>query len=345
VNKRSNTTEHELIERIRSRLERRGAGVLRGAGDDAAVVRARGVIVTSVDAFVEGVHFRLVTTSLRDLGRKCLAASMSDLAAMGAPAGEAYLTLGLPPSLGEREALELLDGAEELAAELGATICGGDLTRSGELFVAVTVVGHAESEAELVGRDGAEPGDLVGATGRLGGAGAGLILLERKEHGLPIDVGERLLERQRRPYPRIEAGQALARAGVSAMIDLSDGIASDAERLSEESGVEVEVELARLPLDDGVEAVAEMVGTSGPELAASAGEDYELLFSAHPDTRESVQTAAQAAGAPVTWVGQIRPGSGVRLLDEQGSARSLAGWDHLASPRGRGHGRSGQASR
>jgi thiamine-monophosphate kinase len=337
-------TEHELIERIRSRLAQRGTDVLRGAGDDAAVVRARGVIVTSVDAFVEGVHFRLVTTSLRDLGRKCLAASMSDLAAMGAAAGEAYLTLGLPPGLGEREALELIDGAEELAAELGATICGGDLTRSGELFVTVTVVGHAESEAELVGRDGAEPGDLVGVTGRLGGAGAGLILLERKERGLPIDVGERLLERQRRPYPRIEAGRALARSGVSAMIDLSDGIASDSERLSEESGVEVEVELARLPLDDGVEAIAEMVGTSGPELAASAGEDYELLFSARPDARERVETAAQDAGAPVTWVGRIRSGSGVKLLDEQGSARTLAGWDHLESSRRPSHGRPGQAS-
>jgi thiamine-monophosphate kinase len=336
-------SEHALIANIRSRLGRRDANVLRGAGDDAAVVRARGVAVVSVDAFVEGVHFRLATTSMRDLGHKCLAAAMSDLAAMGAPAGEAYLALGLPSPLGEREALELLDGVEELAAELGATICGGDLTRSGELFVTVTVVGHAVSEAELVGRDGAHTGDALGVTGRLGGAGAGLILLERKEHGLPIDVGERLLDRQRRPYPRLEVGQALARSGVSAMIDLSDGIASDSERLSEESGVEVEVELARLPLDDGVEAVAEIVGTTGPELAASAGEDYELLFTVHPGARESVQLAAEAAGAPVTWVGQIRAGSGVRLLDERGLAQSLAGWDHLVQTPRPGHGRSAPA--
>lgn len=335
--------EHQLIAQIRQRVEQRGSEVLRGAGDDAAVVRSSGVIVTSVDAFVEGVHFRLATTSLRDLGHKCLAASMSDLAAMGAAAGEAYLVLGLAPSLGEREALELLEGAEELAAELGVTICGGDLTRSGELFVTVTVVGHAESEAELVGRDGARPDDLVGVTGRLGGAGAGLILLERKEHGLPIDVGERLIERQRRPFPRIEAGRALARSGVSAMIDVSDGIASDCERLSEESGVEIEVELAHLPLDDGVEAVAEMVGSSGPELAACAGEDYELLFSARPDARESVERAAEEVGAPVTWIGRIRSGSGVRLLDERGSARPLAGWDHLASSAAAWRGRRAQA--
>jgi thiamine-monophosphate kinase len=342
---RGEPSEHELIKRIRSRLEQRGANVLRGSGDDAAVVRTRGVSVTSVDSFVEGVHFRLATTSLGDLGYKCLAASMSDLAAMGASAGEAYIALGLPPSLGEREALELLEGAEELAAQLGVTICGGDLTTSGELFVAVTVVGHAENEDELVGRDGAQDGDIVGVTGRLGGAAAGLILLERKEHGLPIDVGERLLDRQRRPQPRIAAGRALAGGGISAMIDLSDGVASDAQRLAEESGVEVEVELGRLPLDDGVEAVAEIVEADAAEFAACAGEDYELLFCAPPDVRETVAAAAQSAGAQVTWVGRVRVGAGVRLLDARGSARSLAGWDHLAPPRGPSRARSGPASR
>jgi thiamine-monophosphate kinase len=339
----SSSSEHELIARIRSRLERRGGRVLRWTGDDAAVVRGGGVIVTSVDAFVEGVHFRLVTTSLHDLGHKCLAASASDLAAMGADPGEAYLAVGLPRSLGEREALELVDGAEALAAELGMTICGGDLTRSGELFVAVTVIGHAESEDRLVGRGGAKPGDVVGVTGRLGGAGAGLILLEQKGHGLPIDIGERLLERQRRPYPRIEAGQALARAGVSSMIDLSDGIGSDAGRLSEESAVEIEIELSLLPLDEGVEEVAAMIGTVGAELAASAGEDYELLFSAPQDAQQSVESAGQGADSPVTWVGRVRPGGGVKLLDERGRARSLPGWDHLAPARTT-QGRSGQAS-
>src|SRR5438093_4534952 len=180
--------EFDLIDKIAKTLGRRGERVLRGAGDDAAVVRADGVTATSVEAFVEGVHFRLATTSLRDLGHKCLAASLSDLAAMGASAGEAYLPLGLPPNIGEREALELAAGAEELAAEVGVTICGGDLSVSRELFVAVTVVGHAESEQDLVGRDGCLPEDLLGVTGKLGGAGAGLVLLERKEHGLPIDV-------------------------------------------------------------------------------------------------------------------------------------------------------------
>jgi thiamine-monophosphate kinase len=265
--------EFELIDQIRRRLGQRGDRLVRGPGDDAAVVRADGVVVTSVDTFVEGVHFRLATTSLRDLGHKCMGASLSDLAAVGAAAGEAYLAVGIPPNMGDRETLELVEGADELAATVGVTICGGDLSTSNELFVVVTVVGHAGSERDLAGRDGAQPEELVGVTGRLGGAAAGLILLERKDHGLPVDIGERLIERQRRPRPLIEAGAALARARVSAMIDLSDGLGSDAARLAEESQVALEIQLSRLPLDEGVEAVAELRVLSGVELGAGGGDD------------------------------------------------------------------------
>jgi thiamine-monophosphate kinase len=331
----SGSSEFQLIDEIRRRLGHRGDRVLRTAGDDAAFVRAGGVTVTSVDAFVEGIHFRLATTSLRDLGHKCLAASMSDLAACGAEAGEAYIVLGLPQNIAQREVLELIEGAEELAAEIGATICGGDVSASSELFVAVTAVGHSPNETNLVSRDGARAGELVGVTGRLGGAGAGLVLLERKEHGLPVEIGEQLIERQRRPRPLLAAGAALARAGVSAMIDLSDGLASDAVRISEESGVAIDIELAGLPLDDGVDAVARMMGLSGPELAATAGEDYELLFTAPKSARGEVESAAESAGTVVTWIGTARPDesgpdAAVRLLDDQGVAQSLSGWDHLA---------------
>jgi len=331
----SGTSEFQLIGEIRKRLGRRGDRVLRTAGDDAAFVRAGGVTVTSVDAFVEGIHFRLATTSLRDLGHKCLAASMSDLAACGAEAGEAYLVLGLPQNIAEREVLELIEGAEELAVEIGATICGGDVSASNELFVAVTAVGHAANETDLVSRDGARAGELVGVTGRLGGAGAGLVLLERKGHGLPVEVGEQLIERQRRPRPQLAAGAALARAGVSAMLDLSDGLASDAARISEESGVAIDIELAGLPLDEGVDAVAGTMGATGPELAATAGEDYELLFTAPEKARTEVESAVEGAGTVVTWIGTTGPNlsgpdAAVRLLDDQGVAQPLSGWDHFA---------------
>jgi thiamine-monophosphate kinase len=322
-------SEFELLEEIRARLGRRGRRVLRGSGDDAAVTRADGVSVTSVDAFVEGIHFRLATTSLFDLGHKCLAASLSDLAAMGAEAGEAYLALGLPDHVEPEELLDLVSGAEALATQLGVTICGGDLSRSQELFVAVTVVGHAQGESELVGRNGASPGDLLGVTGALGGAGAGLLLLERKIGGLDAQIGEALLERQLRPQARLAAGSALARAGATAIVDVSDGIASDCVRLAEASGIALEVQLEDLPVDEGVATVAERVGIEPLELAAAAGEDYELLFACPEDARAPIESALAETAVAVTWIGKALPGAGVRLLDEAGRPSRLDAWDHL----------------
>jgi thiamine-monophosphate kinase len=341
-------SEFRLIGRIREAIadtiDERGSRVIRASGDDAAVVRADGVVVTSVDAFVEGVHFRLATTSLGDLGHKCLAASLSDLAAMGASAGEAYLVLGLPPSIGEREVLELVGGARALAAEVGVAICGGDITRSEELFVTVTVVGHAAAEDQLAGRDGARPGDLLAVTGQLGGAAAGFLLLERKGHGLPVEIGEGLLDRHRRPYPLLGAGRALA-GSVSAMIDVSDGLASDCERIAEASGVAIEVELERLPVDEGVDQAAAIAELSGTDLAAIGGEDYELLVSVRPEARAAAEAAAASADTSLTWIGGVREGTGVRLLDEAGRARSLAGWNHRASSPGWSASRRGRVAR
>jgi thiamine-monophosphate kinase len=325
-------SEFELLAEIRSRIRRRGSRVLVPSGDDAAVVSCSGVTATTVDAFVEGVHFRLATTSMRDLGHRCLAAAVSDLAAMGAEPGEAYFALGLPPQLGARELLEMTDGAEALADQLGMTICGGDLSACPELFVAVTATGHAADAQALVRRSGAHAGDRVGVTGTLGGSSAGQILLERKDGGLDPELGRELLERHLRPVPLVRAGRALAAAGVSAMLDVSDGIASDAARLAESSGMSIEIDLTSLPVADGVDAVATAAGIDVLELAAAGGEDYELLFTAPAAAADRVAAAAGEAGSPVTWIGAVRAGAGVRLLAEGGAARPLRGWDHFSQP-------------
>jgi thiamine-monophosphate kinase len=317
---------------MRARLESHSDRVVVGSGDDAAAVRPGGAIaVTSIDSFVEGVHFRLVTTSLRDLGHKCLAASLSDLAAMGAEPGEAFVALGLPEHLGEREVLELADGAGALAAAAGAAICGGDVTRADELFVVVTVVGYVEDEARLARRDAARPGDLVGVTGSLGGSGAGHLLLERKHPGMDAQSGEHLLDRHLRPRPLIAAGRALAAAGIHAMIDVSDGVASDAARIGERSGSTIDLQLADLPLEEGVAEVAREHGLDPHELAATAGEDYELLFTAPAEARTDVERAAAETQTTVTWIGSVVDAGEepVRLLDAAGRSRRLRGWDHL----------------
>jgi thiamine-monophosphate kinase len=306
---------------------------VRGPGDDAAVVLARPVCATSVDSFVEGVHFRLDDgwATPGEVGHRALVSALSDLAAMGAAPGEAYIALALPSRLSEQQALELVRGAAALARATGTAIAGGDVVAGQALSVSVTVVGWAEREEELVGRDGARAGDLVGVTGTLGGTAAALALLEgRAQAEARGPHGASLLARLREPSPRLREGRALAAAGVSAMIDLSDGIAGDAAQIGRASDVCLRIELERLPLQDGVAETCAALGVPSWQLAASGGEDYELCFCAAPELRGAVEQAlAHAGGEQVTWVGEVAAGpAGVSLRDGRGDEVRLRGFEH-----------------
>jgi len=323
--------ERELIAAISRRLAQAvrpaGQALIRGPGDDAAVTRAGKVAVTSIDTVVDGVHLSLATHSAGDAGHKALGQALSDLAAMGASCGEAYVSLALPAELGEADALELVGGMADLADRTGTIIAGGDVVSASELVVTVTVVGWADSAEGLVYRDGARAGDLVGVTGHLGGSAAGLLLLQGVEVALPEATRRALVERHRRPDPRLALGRALAAAGASAMIDVSDGVATDARHLADASAVELTVELGELPLDEGVTEVATAAGRDPAQLAATGGEDYELLVTAPPERRMALERAA--AGSSLTWIGQVAAGTGLMMRSGDGGLLDLDGFEHL----------------
>ena len=327
--------EFELLAKLRERLPDPGRRVELGSGDDAAITVPGGATATSVDAIVEGVHFRREEADPRTIGRKALATALSDLAAMGAEPGEAYVVLGTPDDLGEDDFLALLDGILELAEDTGTTLAGGDLTRAPALTLAVTVVGHAGSAEELVRRGGAQPGDLLVLTGEIGGAAAGRLLLDDPSlaGAVPATSAERLRARQLDPAPRLRTGRALARAGGRAMIDLSDGLAGDASHLARASGVALAIDAAALPLAAGLAEVAAAAGRDPLQLAVSGGEDYELLASLPPQAlSEASRDVGAAAETSLTAIGEVSEGEGVEIRLPGGGRLEAGGYDHFAAP-------------
>ncbi|HET8566361.1 MAG TPA: thiamine-phosphate kinase [Solirubrobacterales bacterium] len=327
--------EFELLAKLRERLPADDPRVRLGSGDDAAVTLPGATTATSVDAIVDGVHFRREETTPRLIGRKALSTALSDIAAMGADAGEAYVVLGAPPDLGEDELFALLDGILEVARETGTTVAGGDITRAPALTLAVTVVGHARRPDELVPRAGAEVGDVLVLTGEIGGAAAGRLLLDDPglAEALSGSTAERLRARQLDPAPRLRSGRALAEAGARAMIDLSDGLAGDALRLAEAGGVSLRIDAAALPLAKGVAEVAAAAGRDPHELAVSGGEDYELLAALPPQRlTEASGRLGAAAETTLTPIGTVEYGSEVEIRLPGGGRLEARSFDHFEEP-------------
>ncbi len=317
-------SERSLISAFEQLFARRGERNVTWIGDDCAVIRSKPYCVTSVDSIVDGVHFRLDNerVSVGDVGHKALAVALSDLAAMAAEPGEAYISLGIPERLSESDVLGLAAQIEQLAEQTGVTIAGGDLVRSPTLFCSVTVVGWSDDPKQLIGRGGGAAGDTIFVSGPLGAAAAGLALLEGAAgRELGAQLTEALICAQLRPMPRFDCARQLRSVGATALIDISDGLAADAGEIAARSGVTLEIDLAAIPLADGVAQIALELGRDAAEFAASGGEDFELC-ACLPEA-----AAAQVAG--LTRVGRVIDGPGeVRLIGPDRRPVQLHGYQH-----------------
>lgn len=309
--------EFDLIRRFLSGGEGGWSHVVVGPGDDAAVLE--GGWVVSTDLSMEDVHFRRAWLRDEEVGYRAAAAALSDLAAMAATPVGLLVSMAFPR--GGRWDLESVQaGVRQAAALVGASVIGGDLSRSpGPLVLDVTVVGRALSP---VLRAGAAPGDEVWVTGALGASAAAVRAWEAGGEPTPA-----LRAAFARPAPRTQAAAALAREGVlHALVDVSDGLAGDAGHLAAAGGVSVVLETTAVPVAEAARAAL------GEEEALAAalhgGEDYELCFAAPPG---SVTAAvADAAGLALTRVGRVEAGEGVWLEDGGGGRTrpTRGGFDH-----------------
>lgn len=320
-------SEFDLIAAINERMPPPGPRVRVGSGDDAAVVEPRAASAVTVDAIVDGVHFRLADFGAPAVGRKALSAGLSDLAAMGASQGEAYVVVGAPPDLDDEALLGVAEGLAEVASREEVSIAGGDLVGSPVLIVSVTAVGYEPGTARLVTRSGANPRDIVAVTGELGGAAAALVLMgDESQRSLSEEVRDELFSRQLDPIPRLQQGRALAAAGATAMIDISDGLGADAGHLAASSACRLEIDLDRIPLSEGVDEVAGG-RDQALELAASGGEDYELLVTLPRDRLGAAATAVAETGTKLTEIGYVAEGHGIVLRLPGGGEIQPQGFD------------------
>ncbi len=300
--------------------------VVCGIGDDCAVFEGKNDRVTLVttDLMVEEVHFKIATTKAEHLGCKLLSVNLSDIAAMGGEPREAVVSLAVPGDIQVAFIEGIYSGLHTRAKEFDVNVVGGDTTASpGPLVMNLTLTGEMEKR-QVCYRSGASPGDLLYVSGTLGDSLAGLKISRGEFSTCPEEDRRFLQGRHHDPTPRVALGQALAATGgVSAMMDLSDGLSSDLGHICGCSGVSAAVRSASIPVSDELVGLCEGDRKDAALMGLSGGEDYELLFTVAPEIRETVEALGDADGLPkVTWIGQIEEGSGEMFLESETGERS-----------------------
>jgi len=328
--------EFGLIDRIQRALPAPSSDVLVGIGDDVAVLRATDdrVWLATCDVQMEGAHFLRDAIAPRDLGRKALAINLSDIAATGGAPRFALVSLGLPKDLDVEFIDGLYAGLRVEAESFGVDIVGGNISRSRlGVFIDIFLLGDAPHQNVLL-RSGAHVGDKILVTGTLGDAAAGVALLLDAALATTVAYAVTAHARRDTPTPRVREGQLIGAAhAVTAMIDISDGLASDLGHICERSDVGARVFAEKLPVTEANRALARDAHGDEWHFALHGGEDYELLFTA-PATQADALAAqiTRETGTRVSIIGEILPASkGRQLILPEGRVVPLEarGWDHF----------------
>ena len=308
--------EFDVIRHLSGRLPDPPPEVVVPIGDDCAVLRLGDALwAAAADMLVSGRHFK-EWASPEDVGYKAVAVNVSDVAAMG---GVPRFVLASGGADDAETTLRCMDGVLEACEEFGAYPLGGDTTGAVALTVDVSILGQLAHAPVL--RSGARPGDLLVVTGELGASVTGLLALESGDAG-----SKRLIRKHLRPEPRLVAGRAAARLGAHAMIDLSDGLASDVRHVCERSGVGCRIDLDLLPIAGDTREYLRSADRDPEVLAATGGEDYELLVAVSEEVAEALASESEV---PVTVIGDVT-GEDVVFLRGGERVNGLSGWDHFA---------------
>ncbi len=321
--------ELSLLDRLRRRFRSRAKGLILGIGDDAAVITPDGSTLVTTDLMVEGVHFDLSWTSPFQLGFKLVSVNVSDIFAMGGNPRFVLLNFAARGDCSLRFITDFLDGLEDALKTYDVALIGGDVSAADRLMLSATAIGSAST---VIRRKGAVIGDRIYVTGTLGDAACGLELLKKLQRTVDLSRGSRsllpvpwhvaapLLKRHLMPVAR---NSAVVCASATAMIDVSDGLLIDLERLCRESGVGARIRLQDIPMSVALKQAASVLGLSAVDLACSGGEDYELLFTASP--RKKIDACC---------IGEITR-SGIAVVNAAGRRINIArrGYQHFAIQR------------
>lgn len=325
-------SERRLIEKIRQASYGVTDGLIRSIGDDCCEVMAPGSFLISTDSLIDSIHFDRSFHPPLLLGRKSMAVNLSDVAAMGGRPRFMLLSLCLPEDLEWKWLSGWLDGALEILKEFDCVLIGGDTVKAKELAFNVTVLGEPLPGGAIY-RDSAGVGDTVWVSGPLGSAGCGLQLLsrEQKQPGfLEHSSWNQLLQAHLNPVPQIELGRKLAQSGlVTAMQDISDGLATDLAHICKASGVSAYISADRLPYLPELPEAATVLGMKVEDLTLRAGEDYQLIFTVQTGKEKEFAEYIKNEGYEPVRIGETRAGKGV-FLQGNGETEEISfqGYEH-----------------